>query len=193
MNKKLRAFLEASGQQSFSQSFWEEIAIYDAITPIKRREVLIPYGSRPKCGYFIVSGGFSTSMISDSGDKKALWFNLDVQFPMVICPDSYFLNEPTKYEVTALENSEVIKINKQHVDQLAEKYKSFGQFYFRDVVTNCITINEIRNYMLSHTPLQFLDYIKKNYPAYFDRLSSKNMAHFLGISPEWYSKLKKKS
>ncbi|MEM9935176.1 MAG: cyclic nucleotide-binding domain-containing protein [Bacteroidota bacterium] len=171
---------------------WQEIKLNSALVVLKKGELLIKYESLHRYSYFIVSGVFATSIILENGDKKAVWFHFDDLFRMVVAPDSYFMNEPTKYEIKAEEDSLLIRFSKKEIDLLSDKYKPFSNFYYHDVITSFIEMNEIRAYMLSHSPLQSLNYLNGKYPSFVRRLSSKNMAHFLGISPEWYSKLKRK-
>jgi len=64
-------------------------------------------------------------------------------------------------------------------------------FYLEDLF-DFIRTQEIGAHRLVHTSLDFIKYIQNKYPLLISRISSKDMAYFTGISPEWYSKLKKK-
>ena len=187
----LKTWLKVQGQP-ISKDLWEEINEHSELISVKKNDVLINYGSRHKHAYFIASGSFVTSTISEDGDKKSVWFHFDELFNIAVCTDSYFLNEFTKYEIKALEDSKVIKFNKHHVDLWALKYPLFNQHYHSNIIFDFVSLHEIRAYRLSHSPTKFLDYLNKKYPTFNKRVSSKNMAHFIGVSPEWYSKLKKK-
>ena len=78
------------------------------------------------------------------------------------------------------------------MDKWVLKYPTFNQFYITDLVKDFMAINELRAFALVHSPEQIFYYIAEKYPSIPVRVSSKNMAHFLGVSPEWYSKLKKR-
>ena len=188
---KLKSRIQQKGRV-LSEEVWNEIEQHAEVLSLKKNEVLIEYGSRHKYVYFVAQGGFMTSLITENGKKRAVWFHLEEVFEMATCMDSYFLNEPTKYEVKAIEDSTVIRFNKPHVDLWVLKYPSFNQIYIADIIADYIAVNEMRAFKLAHAPLEFLDYINQKYPIIATRVSSKNMAHFLGVSPEWYSKLKKK-
>ncbi|MEM9887361.1 MAG: hypothetical protein AAF849_15815 [Bacteroidota bacterium] len=184
---KLRAL-----DNPINENLWQEIQTNSTVIDIKKNKVLIDVGSRHKYGYFVVLGSFVSSIVTEKGDKKAVWFYFDELFNLITAMDSYFLDEPTKYEVKSLEDSTLIRFNKQHVDLWVLKYPFFSQMYLTDITNNLTALNEIRAHKLSQSPTQFLEYINQNYPVIIRRVSSKNMAHFLGVSPEWYSKLKKK-
>lgn len=191
MYDKLRKKLAKYGQ-NIDEYLWEEMQAKSQLISLSKNEVLVAQGSRRKSAYFICSGGFVKSSITQEGEVKGIWFHLDALFPMAVCGDSYFLNEATKYEIRALEDSTVIRLNKTDMDHWVLKYPTFNQFYIRDLVADFMAINEIRAFAHTHSPEHTFTYINSNYPLIVQRVSSKNMAHFLGISPEWYSKLKKR-
>ncbi|MEN0004686.1 MAG: hypothetical protein AAF798_11095 [Bacteroidota bacterium] len=171
---------------------WPEIRANSKVMHLKKNEILIPISKVQTYSYFIVAGSFVTSFISADGVEKAVWFNFDDQFRIVISANSYFYEEPSIYKTTAAEHSTVIRFAKRQVDEWAAKSSAFNQMYFQDVVNYFVSLQELMAYKLSHTPLQFLSFLKGKYPSYFERLSSKHLAHFAGVSPEWYSKLKKR-
>ena len=191
MYEKLKRKLEKYGH-TFDDQLWNEIQVQTQIINVKKNEVLIEYASKHQFVYFIVSGCFVKYIITLDGDKKSIWFHLDEVFTMTLCGDSYFFKEPTKYEVKALEDATVIKINKRDMDHWVLKYPTFNQFYLSDLVTGFMAINEIRAFTLAHNPEQIFSYVIDKYPSIIRRVPSKNFAHFLGVSPEWYSKLKKR-
>ena len=192
MFHKLKARVEQKGYY-LSDSLWEEMQQRGEVREIKKHEVLVGYGARSKQAFFVAQGCFMTSMISESGDKRAVWFHMDELFEMAVCMDSYFLDEATKYEIKALEDSRIIQFNKETVDRWVLNYPEFNDLYISDIVSDFIAVNELRAFRLANPPLVFLNYIHTNYPLIKERVSSKNMAHFLGVTPEWYSKMKKKN
>ncbi|MEM9000552.1 MAG: cyclic nucleotide-binding domain-containing protein [Bacteroidota bacterium] len=190
MIEKLKANLEKV--VPICDELWSEIQKKAKEFFLKKGEVLIKYGSFCKNVYVISSGSFESSLISKNGNRQTVWFFFDELFYVTLTMDSYYLNVPTQYEITALEDSKVLGFDKKFIDHLILKYPSFNQFYRHDIVTSYISTNEIHNIMITHTPLEILQYLKTNYPAILNRAPSKNLAHFMGITPEWYSKLKNK-
>ena len=171
---------------------WEEIKTKSQLITLEKNEILISYGSNHKYVYFVTSGSLVVSTISEDGNEKAVWFHLADVFNMATCVDSYFHNKATIYQIKALENATVIKFSKNNFDTWIQNYPSFNQYYINGITEDSIAIQELKALRLVSTPEQFLKILKERYPSLINRVSSKNMAHFLGISPEWYSKLKKK-
>ncbi len=192
MYQKLKESFEFDGQP-INKDLWDEMKTQSNLLQIKKKEVLIPYGSNKKYVYFIASGSFMLTLSFREGEGKAVWFHLDSMSNMATCADSYFLNEPTKYELIALENSTVIRFSKKSFDSWVLKYAMFNQFYIRGITYERIAIQESRALRMLCTPEEYLNFINEKYPQLTKRIPSKYIAHFLGISPEWYSKLKKKA
>lgn len=167
------------------QSEWEEISI-------KKGEKLVRYGEFNKKIYFVSSGSLEISMILNDGAAKSVWFFLDEIFPVATTQDSAFLDEPTKYEITALEDCTLLRSDCTTMDITIEKYPQLYKFKSEDILRDFITMNEIRNHIIMLKPLDFLKYLKTNYPSILRRIPDKNLANVMGITPEWYSKLKKK-
>lgn len=176
-----------------SDDLWTEIKEHANLKSIRKNEVLISYGSLCKNVYMVASGSLMTSLILANGDSKAIWFSFDEHFWAVSSLDSFFLDEPSKYETVAMESTTVIEVHKQKLDAWIEKYPVLNACFREDITHDFVAINEMRNYGLVHPPAKYLAYIKEKYPFIFTRVPAKYIAQFLGITPEWYSKLLRKS
>lgn len=171
---------------------WDDIEKDCGIMYLKKKDVLINYSDIDKNLYFINSGSFEMSLVSGNGDSKTVWFFLDTIFNVVGVMDSIMFNEPTKYEITALEDATVIKFNFYTAESWMEKYPQLSEFARKDILHDFIESSEIRHHMTSHPPHQFIEYLKHKYPEILERIPAKNIAEFMGITPEWFSKIKNK-
>lgn len=187
MLEKLKTKLE--GRFELVPELWEEIAASAKQINLKKDEVLIPYSSLKKAAYLIVSGSLKQSLIHSNGNQTATWFFFEHIFDVAVSFDSYSLDEYTKYEFTALENSVVFQIKKERVEDWAERFPSFSKFYREDCMGSFVLFSEIRNHMVSHSTSEFLQYLKKRYPQIIEKVPSKYLAEFMGITPEWFSKI----
>lgn len=188
MTNNLRKKIEK--YTSVTDEMWQFIEETTEVMYIKKKEVLIKYSELNRNVYFIDSGSFEMSLISGNGDSKTVWFFLDEIFRMVSAMDSLFLDEPTKYEITALEDSKVTKFSYSTLKIWQERYPKINEFCKNDLLNDIMQSNEIRNHMVSHTPSEFIEYLKNKYPFLLERIPDKNIAYFMGITPEWFSKIK---
>ncbi|MEO0572181.1 MAG: hypothetical protein AAF039_10795 [Bacteroidota bacterium] len=187
MLEKLKAKLES--RFPMSEEFWKEVELHAKKHVLKKNEVLIPYSSRLRTASIVISGSFRQSIIKSTGEQIAVWFFFEDLFDVIVCLDSFVLNEHTKYEIIALEDSIVYQFKKERADQWAEKFKDFSVFYREDILRTLFLTTEIRAQMTSITPAEFIHYLWKNYPEILDKIPSKYLAEFMGITPEWFSKL----
>ncbi|MEP0266348.1 Crp/Fnr family transcriptional regulator [Dokdonia sp.] len=175
-----------------SNEEWNIIENHCEVFQIKNKEVLVKYGTLNKNVFFLAQGSFEMSLILEHDDTKTVWFFEDEIFNMLTTVDSVLLNEHTKYEITALEDSLVVKFDFDKFDFLASKYQNINEFIKRDIMDGFVVFHEIRNHMISHSPADFITYFHKKFPTILHKIPDKNIAQFMGITPEWYSKIKKK-
>ncbi|MEM6842685.1 MAG: Crp/Fnr family transcriptional regulator [Bacteroidota bacterium] len=174
-----------------SDTLWEEIVSRSKKVKLKTGEVLVPFGSVNRFSYFLLSGSCVCSQASKSGKTRVIWFYFHDLFEFFGTPDSLFNGEPTKYELRAFTNCEIIKIHRSSIDELVAADKNFNDFFIRRILFDYITVFEARSYLLTYTSSEFLEYISDKYPLIIERIPAKYIADFIGVTPEWYSKLKK--
>ncbi|MEM1258720.1 MAG: Crp/Fnr family transcriptional regulator, partial [Bacteroidota bacterium] len=158
----------------------------------KKNEVLIPFGDNNKDVYIILSGCLESSLKTVDGKSHSVWFYFEDFFDVVVAMDSYFMNEPTKYQFKALEKTVVVAQNRELVDSWVEGNPNFNRFFRKDITYHLTLIYEINAYRLINTPMDFFSYLNNRHNALFSRVPANKMANFIGISPEWFSKLQKK-
>ncbi|MEM6542809.1 MAG: hypothetical protein AAF634_16760, partial [Bacteroidota bacterium] len=171
---------------------WSEIKANVKELVVEKNEVLVPYSSLKKTAYVIVSGSLKQSIIDATGEKTTTWFFFEHIFDVAVCLDSYIFEEYTKYEITALERSKVFQIRREKIEEWCHTYKEFSTFYREDILNTFFLATEIRNHLSSHPPAEFVRYLQNYYPEIIAKVPDKYLADFMGITPEWYSKLKKK-
>ncbi|MEM1260615.1 MAG: hypothetical protein AAGC45_09945 [Bacteroidota bacterium] len=188
MIDKLKERIQEAAQ--VSESLWNEIKTNVEILSLEKNEVLIPYGSKDDNVYVILSGCIESSLRTAT-KSHAVWFYFENFFDIVIAMDTYFMNEPTKYQFKALEPTTLAIQKKVLVESLLEEYLSFNRFFRKDIAYHLGLIYEINAYRLTNTPMDFFSYLNSKYDAMFNRIPANKMADFIGISPEWFSKLQR--
>ena len=158
---------------------------------IKKQETLVHYGDSNRNLFFIISGSFEISFVLNDGSKKTIWFFMDELFDVAICPDSLIMEVPTSYEITALENSRVMKIRYQILLDIFDKAPHLYKYKAESIAKDLMIMNEIRSRIAVLKPIEVMEYLNHNFPMLIKRIPAKNLASLMGITPEWYSKLKK--
>ncbi|HET9055986.1 MAG TPA: Crp/Fnr family transcriptional regulator [Chitinophagaceae bacterium] len=157
---------------------------------LKRKEFLLKQGDICKTENFIVSGCVRTYTIDDNGFEHIMMFSMEDWWAGDLC--SFLTQTPTSYFIDALEDTELLQISKEDIDELYEKVPKFERF-FRIILQNAFIAQQKRiNQNLSFTAEQrYLDFINK-YPQLEQRLSQKQISAYLGITPVFLSMLRRK-
>ncbi len=192
VNLKLNLKRRIRRNIAMSEELWLDMEKKISIISLKRNKILVNQGELSKSIFFIVSGGIVSSYINEQGVKRAVWFFLDNDFDFVGCNDSLFKNVRTKYELKAIEDSVVIKINFNNLLNWQKSFVEFKGFYNDVLINKFFFLQEVRNEFLTSKTLDFFKYLLENHPVFFKRIPDYYLSQFLGISPEWYCKLKKK-
>lgn len=163
------------------------------VLQVKSNTVLLAPGKVCSQVYFVVSGGFVCRYFNENLEiPKTINFYLDDLHPFMACVDSYFTQQPGDCELRAIKDSVVLAMSKKHLDALLVAEPSLDQFYNSLVIQALVEENELKLKIISHTAEQLYQYLLDELPAVIQKVPSKYIAEFMGISAEWLSKLKSK-
>ena len=174
-----------------SDEFLKDLERSSKPLEIKKNTVLVEQGGIYRKAFFIAKGSFKSSLLIPEGSFKTTWFYFDELFSIIPIKDSFLSGKATKYQITALEDSEVLEFDMASVNLWLQKYPEFNEFFRLDMITDFIMGEEIRTHLISYTKKDFLKYLRANFPINITRTPSHALANFMGITPEWCSKLKR--
>lgn len=175
-----------------SQSL-EAIFQHASFLEVKNQAQLIRPGQVCNQIYFIISGSFVCRYIDEDLEiEKAINFFMDDFHPFMSCVDSFFSGEKTRCELRAIEHSTVIVLNKHNLESLIDTDTNLFRFYHSIVTTALQEENDFKLKIISYTSEQLYQYLISTFPMIIQRVPSRFIAEFMGISPEWLSKLKHK-
>jgi len=171
----------------------EEIEFFTSLLRSKslaNGEFLLREGDVCKCETFVVKGCLKTYYLDEMGIEHIIDFSIEEWW----ADDLYSLltQTPSKSNIKAIEDTEVLQIGKADLELLYQKIPKFERF-FRILFQNAyITQREQINLTLSASARErYLSFIKKK-PYAEKRFSQKDIASYLGVTPQFLSALKKK-
>ncbi|MEJ0029948.1 MAG: Crp/Fnr family transcriptional regulator [Bacteroidota bacterium] len=102
-----------------------------------------------------------------------------------------FLNQqPALMNLEALENSEVLELSKADLDKLYVEVPKFERF-FRIIIQNAYVREQVRViHNLSMTAEERYEVFMQKYPHIAQRVTQKQIASYLGITPEFLSSIR---
>lgn len=142
------------------------------------------------CGYesFVIKGCLKTFYVDKDGNEHVIMFAIEDWWSADL--SSFFTQTPADNNVVCLENTEVIQIPYEYLEELYVKIPKLERF-FRILFQNSIIAFEkrlVRN--LSMTARERYLYFKKQYPKIEQRVPQYAIASYIGVTKEFLSKIK---
>lgn len=187
MYELLRQNIEA--KIPLTQDEWELIINKVERFTLKKNDFLQIQDSNSKYEGFVLKGSFKIYTLKENGTESILFFAFDTDW---ICDvESFYHQKPTKFNIKALEDSEILVINKTNKKKLFQEVPKLIQFHTMMVEKTNIIMQERLLDVLNKTSKQrYMEFIKK-YPHKTQQINNRNLSSYLGVSHEFLSKIKK--
>jgi CRP-like cAMP-binding protein len=157
---------------------------------LKKGEFLIREGDVCKFETFVTKGCLKSYYVDERGQEHILDFSIEGWWANDLY--SFFTQTPSKSAVKAIEDTHVLQISKHDLEQVYETIPKFERFFRLLFQRAFITQREQINLILSTPAEERYILFMKNKPYAEDRFSQKDIASYLGITPQFLSSLKKK-
>lgn len=157
---------------------------------LKAGEFLLREGDISRYETFVVKGCLKTYYQVKDVTEHIIDFSIEEWWADDL--HSFFTQTPSRLSIKAIEDTEVLQISKNNLEVLYRKITKFERF-FRILFQNAyITQREQINQALAVSAEErYLLFIEKK-PYAEKRFSQKDIASYLGITPQFLSTLKKK-
>ncbi|MDX2190893.1 MAG: Crp/Fnr family transcriptional regulator [Bacteroidota bacterium] len=156
---------------------------------IKRKQYILQEGDICKCFTYVVEGCFKTYGVDSSGAEHNLVFTAEDDWITDI--DSLHKERPSKLFIEAIEPTVILQISKGDLWYLYTHYPKFDR-NFRVIIEDKYI--ELQNRLLqtfSSTAYERYESFLEQYPILVNRLPNTQIASYLGITPEFLSKIRK--
>ncbi|SNR96894.1 cAMP-binding domain of CRP or a regulatory subunit of cAMP-dependent protein kinases [Dokdonia pacifica] len=157
---------------------------------IRKKDFLLKPGEVIKNEYFIVKGCLKVYRIDDKGTERISMFAIKDWWTGDMA--SFITQQPSNYFIQALEESEVLQISRENYELLFKKIPKFERFYrilYQKSLANYIRRSD-QNISLSAED-RYYNFVQK-YPSLVHRVSQKDIASYIGVTPEFLSLLRKR-
>ncbi|MDB4900973.1 MAG: Crp/Fnr family transcriptional regulator [Mucilaginibacter sp.] len=172
----------------------DTIVCVGQLVNIKSQTKLIEAGKKCRVIYFILKGAFVCRHLNgETGDKRTIAFHMDDFQPFMTCVDSYFTNSPSRCDLLAISNGEVLAFRKNDLEELAGAHQVLSAFYYAHIINVLVSEHDFKTKLIQYPSDSLYRYIICHHPQIIQKIPSKYIAEFMGISPEWLSKLKHKA
>jgi len=187
--KKLSALFSSYNLSPKSINKLLEVA---KVVTVKNRTKLVEVGEISQHVYFIVEGGFvARSFYFDNQKKSTTNFFISDYFPFMGCLDSFFTGTKTKTELIAIKNSSLLAFNKTDFNKILEENYDILLFYTQMLTEVLRNESELKVVLISSSKKDIYEYLIEKCNPVIKNVPAKYIAEFMGITAEWFSKMKK--
>ena len=155
---------------------------------LKKKQYLHQEGDICRYQYFVNKGCLRTYSIDEKGLEHIIQFAIEDWW--ISDMYSFLTQTAARYTIDALEDSELLCLEKNALEELYVKVPKFEKFFQHLLQNAFVALQERINTNLSQTAdEQYCTFIEK-YPLMEKRLPLKQIASYLGITPESLSRIR---
>lgn len=171
----------------------EEVSYFTGLFSHKevgRKEFLLQAGNVARHINFIHSGALKAYYLDVKSDENIIMLAVDDWW--ITDMYSFTSGEPAMQYISAIEHSIIYQLQKNDFDQLLVKIPVFERF-FRILMQNAYIREQLRVIQNLSMPAEerYLNFLKK-YPQLVQRVTQKQIASYIGVSPEFLSAMRKR-
>lgn len=157
---------------------------------ISRKDFLLREGQIAKHINFIHSGALKAYYLDVKSDENIIMLAVDDWW--ITDMYSFAMDKPAMQYISAIEDSAVFRLQKSDFDKLLIRMPVFERF-FRILMQNAYIREQLRIIQNLSMPAKerYLNFLKK-YPQLVPRVSQKQIASYIGVSPEFLSSMRKR-
>ncbi len=168
----------------------EKKFVIDSFQPrlYRKRQYILQEGDICEYFNFVVRGCLRMYAIDDKGNTHIIQFAYENWW---ICDmDSFYKKEASLLNIDALEDTMVLQINFEDLTELYDKVPKFNRIF--RVLNENSNIN-LQNRLLQNISIsaekRYLSFLK-SYPQLANRVPQTQIAAYLGITPEFVSRIR---
>lgn len=159
-------------------------------TNIHKGDLLLRQGDTSRKLFFVESGSLRAFYIDDEGKEATIMFAIKDWW--ITDMDSFINQSPALMAIEALEDSSIIELKHDQLEQLyldTPKLERFFRILFQKAYVR-EQLRALQNISLS-TLERYEEFITK-YPTITQKVTQKQIASYLGVTPEFLSSVKRK-
>lgn len=154
----------------------------------RRRQYLLQQGDVCRCLNFVVRGCLRMYKVDEKGNIHIIQFS--VEDNLISDISSLYNHTPSPFNIEALEDTMVLQISSQNLIKLYTQTPKFN-LIFRVLIENTLVVMQDRLLQnISTSAQERYRMFLATYPHLPNRLPQTQIAAYLGITPEFLSKIK---
>ncbi|WP_062057326.1 Crp/Fnr family transcriptional regulator [Aquimarina longa] len=158
---------------------------------VKKKEFILNSGKVCSNYYYVVKGCIKKYYINSEGKERIFEFAIENQW--ISDQNSFWIQTPSIFDIETIEDTEIIQLKRIDIEPLLTRIPKFER-YFRLIGNDLLFKQErrIKQNLSCSAKERYKDFLQ-DYPNIEPRLSQRQVASYLGVSPEFLSSLRNKS
>ena len=185
-----RYFEQFNSKLPLTEEEKELITNYLTLKKLRKKQYLLQEGDVCKCVAFIEKGAMRSYKVSEDGSEHIVQFALEGQFLTDLY--SFLTNEPSIYNIDAIEESELVLITKPASDELRNRSPKYQEFIFQATSEAYIQLERRMTSVVSLSLEERYKELTTNHPNIIQRLPQHMIASYMGLTPETLSRVRKR-
>jgi len=179
-------------ERQLPEGFLHELQENALYTTLKKGEQLFSNQGRKNKTYVILTGSLVRFIVTPEGEERATMFHTESFFPMIANNSINGESSDLAYYFKANEDAGLMEFSQDFALQCIEKHPILARITFQNMIHYFQTHHLIQNHLIALSSIDFFRWFLRNNGAVFHRFQSQDIASFMGITPAWFSKLKRK-
>lgn len=189
MNPIEKLFTVLAAVYPLSNELKERLLQLTTVCEFKKKDILLRPREVANHVYFISTGVLRAFHLAESGKESTVWIMKELDIMLSVF--SFFFRQPGDQYIEALVDCELVFIDH---DGLEAIYKEFIEFNIvgRVLTQKYYALSDERAMILRKKRFDRYSYMMENYSDLLNLVHQKYMASYLGMTPETFSRMKKK-
>lgn len=184
LKKHIREYIEISDEnlEKYCSAF--------SLQKIRKKDFLLKEGDICEAEGFVMNGCFKVFRTDSNADEQILYFAVEDWWISDI--DSFINQIPSQLNIQAIEDSEILLISKEDKEKLYLEIPEIERLMRLKFQMSIIALQRrIIDNLSKPSEERYQDFLKK-YPKTAHRLTNIQIAAYLGVTPEFISRIRRK-
>jgi CRP-like cAMP-binding protein len=156
---------------------------------VKKRQFILQCGDVCKHYSFVVEGCFRMYYADTDGKEHNMKFAMEGDWIADI--GSFHSLKPSEFDIEAIETSSILRISREDLIELYVQHPQFDRHFRVEIENEFIELQKRVLQSIGSTAMErYVDFVECH-PKLLNRISNVHIASYLGMTPEFLSKIRK--